>query len=206
MEMHSTAPRFQSTRPVRGGTDGVSILVLVALISIHPPRAGRDSMGAYVIIMPDKFQSTRPVRGGTAVLFLQQLHGRISIHPPRAGRDEPFSSNAITSKPFQSTRPVRGGTTRALPRCWSNTISIHPPRAGRDEKVAPRSMLDFLISIHPPRAGRDAELYMIVLCKILFQSTRPVRGGTPLLYRCCPAPDHFNPPAPCGAGPATAIM
>ena len=81
----------------------------------------------------------------------------------------------------------------------------------------------FYISIHPPRAGRDvppAELYS---CPVTFQSTRPVRGGTaridstrstieisihpPRAGRDESGPGwtttgfHFNPPAPCGAGP-----
>lgn len=34
---------FQSTRPVRGGTDRFDKKRLLVPISIHPPRAGRDS-------------------------------------------------------------------------------------------------------------------------------------------------------------------
>ena len=57
-------PEFQSTRPVRGGTIVVILMVCIMLISIHPPRAGRD------VLDPG--------------LLLGRL---ISIHPPRAGRD-----------------------------------------------------------------------------------------------------------------------
>ena len=56
---------FQSTRPVRGGTLLDQTGLELGVISIHPPRAGRDGDGddlAAVIVA-------------------------ISIHPPRAGRD-----------------------------------------------------------------------------------------------------------------------
>ena len=33
---------FQSTRPVRGGTVNVNWKIVALIISIHPPRAGRD--------------------------------------------------------------------------------------------------------------------------------------------------------------------
>ena len=80
------------------------------------------------------------------------------------------------------------------------TISIHPPRAGRDYHRGNRRADGGLISIHPPRAGRDsnsvsagrmsynfnppapcgAGLYSFKPDSgtELFQSTRPVRGGT----------------------------
>ncbi len=56
---------FQSTRPVRGGTVNVNWKIVALIISIHPPRAGRDDNGC---------ASDRPAE-------------KISIHPPRAGRD-----------------------------------------------------------------------------------------------------------------------
>ena len=56
--------RFQSTRPLRGGT----------IWAITSPRAAR-------------FQSTRPLRGGTGKDRAPEHFGKISIHPPLAGRD-----------------------------------------------------------------------------------------------------------------------
>ena len=172
-------PIFQSTRPVRGGTTNA---------------CANGSTAA--------FQSTRPVRGGTAAI---------------TGRTR-------TAWKFQSTRPVRGGTITGLALALGFTdfnppapcgagqhlrtqlndmmrISIHPPRAGRDRNIRYVSKSG-CISIHPPRAGRDG--CPLWLCRMagIFQSTRPVRGGT------CKGCEHayesfdFNPPAPCGAGPA----
>ena len=79
--------RFQSTRPVRGGTRG----------NIPHPCALR-------------FQSTRPVRGGTFPCRFLSRCLIISIHPPRAGRDVEASLFGHKFFVFQSTRPVRGGT------------------------------------------------------------------------------------------------
>ena len=56
-------------------------------------------------------------------------------------------------------------------------ISIHPPRAGRDDDIN-RICPARCISIHPPRAGRDDYPDAFIWTKEIFQSTRPVRGGT----------------------------
>ena len=58
------------------------------MISIHPPRAGRD----YHV-----------------PAFVSPLH--ISIHPPRAGRDLQEGVCGVNADEFQSTLPVRGGTS-----------------------------------------------------------------------------------------------
>ena len=146
------------------------------LISIHPPRAGRD-------------QRQR--------LFATVVYP-ISIHPPRAGRDfdhglssllmshfnppapcgagHPGKAEYPVLHEFQSTRPVRGGTKRQRNAAVLHGISIHPPRAGRDiSHGGPCGSPG--ISIHPPRAGRD-----LIAAAIRRTQT------------------DFNPPAPCGAG------
>ena len=57
--------KFQSTLPVRGGTDVVVWSARHPDISIHPPRAGRDIGGRFYCEIALEFQSTLPVRGGT---------------------------------------------------------------------------------------------------------------------------------------------
>ena len=65
-DMPSTAPRFQSTLPVRGATNAIL-------------KAQADV---------DKFQSTLPVRGATEEAPEIKYAGfKISIHAPRAGSD-----------------------------------------------------------------------------------------------------------------------
>ena len=56
---------FQSTLPMRGGTNNVITVRHGMVISIHPPHAGRDTC----------FGNTR-------------CKVDISIHPPHAGRDQ----------------------------------------------------------------------------------------------------------------------
>ena len=106
----STMLSFQSTRPVRGGTVFHKHSGMLFGISIHPPRAGRDTHAAFKPTGHILFQSTRPVRGGTLVICGIPCTIPISIHPPRAGRDFLIAWIGKRIIKFQSTRPVRGGT------------------------------------------------------------------------------------------------
>ena len=122
--------KFQSTRPLRGGTCAVQWTAGSICISIHPPLAGRDVLN-----------------------YITEGKRNISIHPPLAGRDK-FLIDGISS----------------------TFISIHPPLAGRDD-FEPHSCILIDISIHPPLAGRD--IYLLTPSgRPIFQSTRPLRGGT----------------------------
>ncbi len=56
---------FQSTRPVRGATHCHREGVQIVAVSIHAPRAGRDSNATPAPELDTPFQSTRPVRGAT---------------------------------------------------------------------------------------------------------------------------------------------
>ena len=102
-------------------------------------------------------------------------------------------------------------------------ISIHPPRAGRDKKSC--FAVPMTLYFNPPAPCGAGRLFSAFekLDKI-FQSTRPVRGGTcdaDDLFEDCRISIHppragrdlnffavgsleqnFNPPAPCGAGQA----
>ena len=57
---------FQSTRPARGATAPSAGVGLVAHVSIHAPRTGRDRFVLYMGTPPGPFQSTRPARGATS--------------------------------------------------------------------------------------------------------------------------------------------
>ena len=146
----------------------------------------------------------------------------ISIHPPLAGRDPHQDRQA--DKPHISIHPPLAGRD-VSPDCYFivRLISIHPPLAGRDHcrsssvccwcyfnppapcgagQMANVKLRDgAFISIHPPLAGRDLLHRFLDRSPALFQSTRPLRGGTPRQPEGGPvAYRHFNPPAPCGAG------
>ena len=165
-------------------------------ISIHAPRAGRDSLRLQMPLAL-KFQSTRPVRGATLRVGNLSLMENISIHAPRAGRD----------------CEARVAVNAAV-------ISIHAPRAGRDAHQDRRLPLCHHFN---PRAPCGARPYTLKTTapSMTFQSTRPVRGATREVRRVAGwraisihAPragrdsegrlqelpeQHFNPRAPCGA-------
>ena len=103
------ARKFQSTRPVRGGTRPYCDVRDAKDISIHPPRAGRDQRAAGKAHHHQDFNPPAPCGAGQPTQTFTEISEDISIHPPRAGRD-------ITDR-----RPAEAAK-----------ISIHPPRAGRD--------------------------------------------------------------------------
>ncbi len=84
---HMYPPRFQSTRPMRGATS--CLLVLVSISLYFNPRAPcgarRKEVGEAVETL--QFQSTRPMRGATFIRTVPNLVYDISIHAPHAGRD-----------------------------------------------------------------------------------------------------------------------
>ena len=194
---NSARLRFQSTRPVRGGTRGDWRRAGRARYFNPPAPCGAGRPGRRPAQTQGHFNPPAPCGAGPLALDGREiLH--ISIHPPRAGRDGV------------------GGGVGAL-----GVISIHPPRAGRDEKER-KLPASAYISIHPPRAGRDGFSQQEGKELTQFQSTRPVRGGTSRLPRArhlqtisihppragrdpfrwspCGWSQYFNPPAPCGAG------
>ena len=190
---------FQSTRPVRGETKSCGEFFRRFQISIHSPRAGRDPSDKGKRPSRLTFQSTRPVRGETACPCVFSHSHRISIHSPRAGRDcaihikansipdfNPLApcgarrrskSPTATTSLFQSTRPVRGETGKSRRAGRAFQISIHSPRAGRDET---RPLFPPPNTHFNPLAPCGARLKKNTTNarRLLFQSTRPVRGET----------------------------
>ena len=150
--------------------------VIQRLISIHPPRVGRDKE-----------------------VFGKNNYGDISIHPPRVGRDGDHHS-AGGLRPdfnppspcgegpqllgrmhhileFQSTLPVWGGTVISSP-VTGTVLYFNPPSpCGEGPATLSLSSVRVGISIHPPRVGRDSV------------TNRYLVGGS-----------DFNPPSPCGEG------
>ena len=168
-------------------------------VSIHAPRAGRDTCDGACRFHRSRFQSTRPARGATFHQLIHRGRGIVSIHAPRAGRDTIPSVLLTSTTLFQSTRPARGATCAAADGAEGDTVSIHAPRAGRDAilklRIAPG-----VVSIHAPRAGRDPRhagrcqdsggfnpraprgarrtAVSVGTSFAAFQSTRPARGAT----------------------------
>ncbi len=110
VEMHSTAPRFQSTPPARGATYLSDTYNASTGISIHAPREGGD-IGTMAFIAGAKpFQSTPPARGATTYYPSALAKRPISIHAPREG----------------------GDVAPSLHCHFQPSISIHAPREGGD--------------------------------------------------------------------------
>ena len=126
--------RFQSTRPVRGGTSrqstndtitkdfnppapcGAGRLVCFFLCAeylyFNPPApCGAGQLWDYSWNDYKLFQSTRPVRGGTTYLIIFTANKTFQSTRPVRGGTSLFLSVRILLFLFQSTRPVRGGTS-----------------------------------------------------------------------------------------------
>ena len=78
---------FQSTLPVWGGTRSGRITNAVRVISIHPPRVGRDGPGTLMPDFPHDFNPPSPCGEGRSQGCRNDHKSVISIHPPRVGRD-----------------------------------------------------------------------------------------------------------------------
>ena len=166
---------FQSTRPARGAMGLALAASLVAHVSIHAPRTGRDHVPALApapvpvsihaprtgrdLTIPTPFflfrlfQSTRPARGATMTYSEHRRASRVSIHAPRTGRDNLVSFRTPLLCLFQSTRPARGATSRRSCDFSRRQVSIHAPRAGRDNSLPNRI---WRIDRFNPRAPRGA--------------------------------------------------
>ena len=113
--------RFQSTRPLRGGT-----LLTLHQESVLPFQSTRiRRIGVECLV----FQSTRPLRGGTSGSVRYHRHEHISIHPPLAGRDRYALSRARNAT--ISIHPSLAGRDVDIRNFYYLTfISIHPPLRG----------------------------------------------------------------------------
>ena len=195
-------PTFQSTRPIRGATISPRWpccrlpnfnprapygarpkqsprMQQESMISIHAPHTGRDEWTPYGTKTMRVFQSTRPIRGATSCALK-------------------LSSTRMV---FQSTRPIRGATVFSTPHT-SPGVNFNP-RAPYGARLADNGVVCacIIISIHAPHTGRDPVLGLPMSGSMLFQSTRPIRGATPMELTCRPRAVYFNPRAPYGARP-----
>ena len=120
---------FQSTRPARGATPRARCRRPGGGVSIHAPRAGRD---------------TSPP--ATA------KQGQVSIHAPRAGRD--LSAACRNLPPDVSIHAPRAGRDLFAPQQFFKLCSFNP-RAPRGARLSVPSA-DTLRSSFNPRAPRGA--------------------------------------------------
>ena len=169
------------------------------VISIHSPRAGRDTLARKSRTCSCDFNPLAPC--GARRPRAQRAFGQKADFNPLA----PCGARRRTRRRwtlryhFNPLAPCGARLGNATAGGGFRNISIHSPRAGRDTIPATAAGCAFIISIHSPRAGRDPGEACQLQGQKQFQSTRPVRGETfPTKLQCRPR-RNFNPLAPCGA-------
>ena len=173
----SITSQFQSTLPVWGGTTGPGDCItatadfnppspcgeglfrpagrgLVQLISIHPPRVGRDWACLLPSGRPPYFNPPSPCGEGPNPNAYQEEDDAFQSTLPVWGGTIAPGGNVPNTRDFNPPSPCGEGRRCAVPACGPARISIHPPRVGRDYRRL-RVHDDYYISIHPPRVGRD---------------------------------------------------
>ncbi len=151
---------FQSTRPVRGATVLPPQAPLQYAVSIHAPRAGRDTVLQAEADVMQSFNPRAPC-GARQFTKCYLLHYDCRFNP-RA--------------PCGARRDSRGKLVKI------HRVSIHAPRAGRDM----REKLEIKVkTCFNPRApcGARQRRNSKNNCTAKFQSTRPVRGATKLCWQ-----------------------
>ena len=139
---------------MRGATSVACSLMLIVLVSIHAPHAGRDP------------------------LFCR-CRGSSSCFNPRApcGARRCSGSGRRCWQGFNPRAPCGARHGQMGGAAHPRAVSIHAPHAGRDA-AARLCSADGCVSIHAPHAGRDVQHLMARMFGDAFQSTRPMRGAT----------------------------
>ena len=172
----SITSQFQSTLPVWGGTIFPQAQGKNTVISIHPPRVGRD-VDQHPLAYPQGI-SIHPPRVGRDVRCLLSSPRPLHFNPPSpCGEGLPRYRYSPAQLEFQSTLPVWGGTQEG--------------RAGQDSEGFQSTL---------PVWGGTAYNAEHPEVEPEFQSTLPVWGGTRGKHLCLCVVFDFNPPSPCGEG------
>ena len=149
------------------------------MCNFNPPSpCGEGRMVPLYNLERLKFQSTLPVRGGTRSAWLWRTSQRY-FNPPSPcgeGRDCQIQPS-ILIKNFNPPSPCGEGRDAQIIDDGKYFISIHPPRAGRDRMPFCRAPQNSVFqSTLPVRGGTPCA--DAVQRESVFQSTLPVRGGT----------------------------
>ena len=123
---------------------------------------------------------------------------RFNPRAPYGARRSPARWSSSKSL-FQSTRPAWGTTPGASGQPADGAVSIHAPRTGRDQRRLYDVAGGLRFNPRAPCGARPAPFANLLAFRVAFQSTRPVRGATPLWRRWLADYHSFNPRAPCGA-------
>ena len=172
------SPRSISIHAPRAGRDSISSLLYAALKYFNPRApcgARRHQLRQTALV--DQFQSTRPVRGATRCLCSGCNSAHISIHAPRAGRDCHCPWTGAETQNFNPRAPCGARLDDAFAGIAGQLFQSTRPVRGATY-ILGQLVVGYVISIHAPRAGRDAATVGWRSILPRFQSTRPVRGAT----------------------------
>ena len=148
----------------------------VHIISIHPPRAGRDQVNNDILSGVFDFNPPAPCGAGHVRLMANNSFSMISIHPPRAGRDFHELRQELCFFDFNPPAPCGAGL---LPAGFHPSQHYFNPPAPCGAGLLIDSSTFRFKNFNPPAPCGAGRLTALIFFLIFF---------------------HFNPPAPCGAG------
>ncbi len=167
-------------------------------VSIHAPRAGRDSTRCRHLSAFQSFNPRAPRGARRDSTNKSTISATVSIHAPRAGRDSTIDATLELLKCFNPRAP-RGA--RLAPISSSSHLPRFNPRAPRGARLDCGLFVAGAIEFQSTRPARGATALADHLTAQygMFQSTRPARGATRKMQRRSRGSQCFNPRAPRGA-------
>ena len=171
----SAIETFQSTRPMRGATQVLPPPCQTRLFQSTRPMWGATQQMS-LSHLPYSFQSTRPMRGATPSASFGDIFEVVSIHAPHAGRDDVYKINLRKDHRFNPRAPC--GARLSLSRKCLIDHGFNPRAPCGARRV--RTSYLWAVGSFNPRAPCGARQCVLEAgrWRILFQSTRPMRGAT----------------------------
>ncbi len=122
---------------------------------------------------------------------------QVSTHAPRTGRGRWAARPMAGIHLFQPTRPVRGAALEHHDKRQSRKVRFNPraPYGARLTAAGVRHTCR-RVSTHAPRTGRGDFGLNVLVPKIMFQPTRPVRGAAPPSPASRSSSEAFQPTRP----------
>ena len=168
------AERFQSTRPLRGGTALWVLCDIEALFQSTRPLRGGTRSHVYPTLPTQNFNPPAPCGAGHVGMMIQQ--NETDFNPPApCGAGLYFVPGMHIEEDFNPPAPCGAGLE--FGKVIHRSANFNPPAPCGAGLTCISVNMAMLISIHPPLAGRDHG---------------DEHGLTDRR--------DFNPPAPCGAG------
>ena len=170
-----------------------------ASISIHAPHTGRDLFSILPPPGAPYFNPRAPYGARHGGKQRRRGDSPISIHAPHMGRDAVCAVSVVRPRRISIHAPHTGRDGACIWAIWWS--GYFNPRAPYGARRQGDGLADLSggISIHAPHTGRDIQPGYECKVSDEFQSTRPIRGATPMMSARPARITYFNPRAPYGA-------